>query len=174
MYPAQISSLHSPMSLRNPVLLGKGGAVHLCSLFHRNILLLSETNLLWRTAFLPFPDQSFQLCIHLRNIIYIKHQHHIMEESITNTIESQPSACKTQYSYKRLSDYCLYLKSLILSLPQLAGNTSFPHLCTGGREQPTEMWGPLPCWEWELPCACLPLSGGDAILWLWAREHDFS
>lgn len=110
---------------------GNGGTVHLCSLSREQYFIR-----LW-----PFPDQASQLFIHLGNTIYIKYQQHAMEKSIKNTVQSQPSTCKPQYFYNWLPHYCLYfsqqkqiLKSHVLSLPQLARNTKFAHLCPRGKE----------------------------------------
>lgn len=98
----------------------------------------------------PLPEQSFQLFIHFCNTIYIKFQQLIMEKSIRNTVQSQLSPCKTQYSCNWLSHSCLYcrehnrsLRSHTSSLSQIAGNTRFPHLCKRGREQLTGMRGLL-------------------------------
>lgn len=134
----------------------------------------------------PFPDQSFQLFIH--NTVYIKYQQHVMQKSIKNIAQSQPSACKSQYSYNWLSHYCLYfsqqnkrLKSHISSLPQLAGNrvsTSVhkrhgaAHRDVGSPSLELFNWSHS-CGDGDLPCPRLPVSGGDGTLWWSAGEHNF-
>lgn len=145
------------VSLHDPVLLGMVVQSTSASLSLRNTpcflkqICYEGQYFVW---LFPFPDQSFQLFIHLHNTICIKCQQHVMEKSIKNTVQSWPPVKLSIPITGCFVTVCILvnkvrLKSRILSLPQLSGNTKFPHLCTRGREQPTG-WGVSFTWAVQL------------------------